>query len=279
MKIQLMIDSTTDLPPHIIQQYGMKVVPLSVLFGQEEFFDLTPGQFYEKLGASDVMPVTSQVPPERFIQAFKAGLEEADHIILVTLSSNASGTYQSAVLARSEVSEDNITLIDSNMLCLGTGYLALNIARMIESGASLDDIKAKADELTSNVIEHLFCVDTLEYLKKGGRIKGAKAILAEVLNIKPILNVDNGITQNIGKVRGRKKVIGYYIDHIRNTIDWDKTEYILIGHGMDLPFAKKLEAKIREEFNYDGEVIFGEIGAIIGTHAGPGVLAVFYYKK
>jgi DegV family protein with EDD domain len=279
MKIQLMIDSTTDLPQDIIEKYNMQVVPLSVLFGEDEYFDLSPEAFYSKLAKADIMPVTSQVPPDRFIKAYEKALESADHIICITLSANASGTYQSAVLARNEVSKERITVIDSNSLCLGVGYLALHVAKLIEAGKPLAEIIDSTNDMTGNHIEHLFSVDTLEYLKKGGRLKGAKAVIAEVLNIKPILNVDDGITQPLGKVRSRKKVIGYYIKHMTETLYKDKCPYILIGHSLDLAFAKELETAIRLELNYHGEIIIGEIGAVIGTHTGPGVLAVFYYKK
>lgn len=279
MKIQLIIDSTTDLPKEVIDQYNMKVVPLSVLFGEEEFFNLTPTEFYDKLADAEKMPTTSQVPPERFMTAFEASLKEYDHIICVTIGSNASGTYQSACLAKEEVSADKITILDSNMLCLGTGYLALTVAKMIESGASLESIKEAAADISDNNIQHIFCVDTLEYLKKGGRITGTKAFVAEMLNIKPILSVEDAITKPFAKVRGRKKVISYYIDYIKKTLDHDKSPYILIGHAVDLASAQKLEKGIREEVGYKGEIIIGEIGEIIGTHAGPGVLAAFYYKK
>lgn len=279
MRIQLMIDSTTDLPKEVIEQYNMKVVPLSVLFGEEEFFDLSPTEFYEKLADAEEMPTTSQVPPERFMTAFEESLKEYDHIILVTIGSNASGTYQSACLAREEVSADKITLLDSNMLCLGTGYLALIVAKMIEAGESIEAIEEAAKDITDNNIQHIFCVDTLEYLKKGGRITGTKAFVAEMLNIKPILSVEDAITKPFAKVRGRKKVISYYIDYIKKTLDHEKSAYILLGHAMDPTSAKKLEKGIREEVGYKGEIIIGEIGEIIGTHAGPGVLAAFYYKK
>lgn len=279
MNYKIIIDSTTDLPQDIIDQYNMKVVPLSVVFGEDEFFNLTPDEFYNKLEVSETLPITSQITPDRFMTAFKEELDKGNKVICITIGSNASGTYQSACIAKDEIDSDDIILIDSNMLCLGTGYLVLKVARMLEKGENIEDIMKIVEFYTGNNIEHLFCVDTLKYLKKGGRIKGSKAAIAEVLNIKPILNVDNAVTQTLGKVRGRKKVIPYFVKHIQKTMDDEKTEYILIGHSQDYEFAKSMEQALREEIGYNKEIIISDIGAIIGTHAGPGVLSVFYIKK
>jgi len=157
--------------------------------------------------------------------------------------------------------------------------IAIRAAEMLENNNTIEEIIEMAKYYSDNNIEHLFCVDTLKYLKKGGRIKASKAMIAEVLNIKPILTVEDAITVLQDKVRGRNKIISYFILHIKNTIDLEKNNRILIGHAMDIAFAQKLEKAIYEELNFQGEILISEIGPIIGTHSGPGILAVFYIKK
>lgn len=279
MAFKLFTDSTTDLPEDFLLQYQITVVPLSVRFGEEEYLNLLPKDFYDKLAVADIMPITSQVPPDRFIAAFKPVLESGDKIICVTIGANASGTYQSACIAKEILGTEDIIVIDSNCLCLGTGMIVAKIAKMLSKGEAIEVIMEMVEYHRSNKVEHLFCVDTLKYLRKGGRIKASKAVIAEVLNIKPILNVEDAVTQSFGKVRGRNKIIDFYIEHIKKTIDYEKNDLILVGHSQDRPIADKMVEALRSEIDYQGDIIIGEIGAIIGVHAGPGVLAVFYNKK
>ncbi|MBC7961142.1 MAG: DegV family protein [Vallitaleaceae bacterium] len=279
MKYKLFTDSTSDLPESFLQKYDITVVPLSVRFGDEEFLKLAPKDFYDKLALAEEMPVTSQVPPDRFMDAFKKVLDVGDKIICITIGANASGTYQSACIAKESLETQDIIVIDSNALCLGTGMVVAKVAKMLEQDKDIDEILKEVEFLRSNKIEHLFCVDTLKYLRKGGRIKASKAVIAEVLNIKPILNVEDAVTQAFAKVRGRSKIIDFYVEHIKDTIDLEKNDMILVGHSQDQAFAEKMIEAIRLQVGYKGEVILGEIGSIIGVHAGPGVLAVFYIKK
>lgn len=279
MGYKLFTDSTNDLPASVLKEYDITVVPLSVLFDDKEYLDLTSSQFYDMLAKADTLPRTSQVPPERFQEAFKKVLDQGDKIICVTIGANASGTYQSACIAKEALETEDIIVIDSNSLCLGTGMIVYKIAQMLRRGDSIEDIMAMVDNHNRNQIEHLFCVDTLKYLRKGGRIKASKAIIAEILNIKPILNVDNAITQPLSKVRGKNKIISAFIEHMKNNFDYDKNDVVLVGHSLDPEFADKLILAIKQELRYNGEFIVGEIGPTIGVHAGPGVLSVFYLKK
>jgi len=281
MSVRIIVDSSSDLPKSVIEHYDFTIIPLSVHFGEEEYLDainITSSQFYDKLKSSEIMPTTSQIPPERFIEYIQPELDAGHDVVVVTLGSNASGTCQSAHIAKSELGSDKITIIDSNALCLGTAYVAVEAAELILSGTKPEDLAQALKPFTDNGIEHLFCVDTLEYLRKGGRIKASKAMVAEILNIKPILNVEDAITQTIYKVRGRKKIIPYYIDKIKKEMDPDNRR-IFVGHAQDEAFARKLITSLEEELEWSGEIILGEIGATIGSHAGPGVLACFYKKK
>lgn len=281
MSYRIIVDSSSDLPKELIERYNFKIIPLSVHFGEEEYLDavdITPSQFYDKLKTTDVMPTTSQIPPERFIDFIKPELEAGHDVVVITIGSNASGTCQSAHLAKAELGVDNITIIDSNALSLGTGYVAVEAAEMLAEGAKPEALEEALKIYTNNGIEHLFCVDTLKYLRKGGRIKATQAVIAEVLSIKPILYVIDAITETIHKVRGRKKIIPYYMKRMKENFNPD-SHRIFIGHTQEEAFAQELVQAIEATFDFKKEIIVSEIGATIGTHSGPGVLACFYEKK
>jgi len=280
--IQIVVDSSSDLPKEVIEKYKIDVVPLTVLFGNDEYrdgVDISSSEFYTLLTTGNIIPKTSQVTPEKFEESFRSHLERGDEVLCITIGSNASGTCQSAFIARDAVDPDKITVIDSNSLCMGTGYLAIMAAKMIDEGLSRDEIYKRLKPLTENRIEHLFCVDTTEYLRKGGRIRASKAIVAEILNIKPILNVKDAITEPIGKVRGRKKVIPYYLHHMETTMDFERNEFLSVTHSDDIEFAQEFVKAFIDKFNWKKPVYISELGATIGTHTGPGVLAAFYIKK
>ena len=280
--MRLVVDSSSDLPQEIIKKHNIHVVPLTVSIDGDDYkdgVDITPTEFYARLENSINAPKTSQVVPEQFIEAFQKILKEDDEILCITIGSTASGTCQSAILAKEEVDSDRISIIDSNALCMGTGYLVVLAAQMMEEGKTREQIVDALTPLTQNKIEHLFCVDTLEYLKKGGRIRASKALVAEILNIKPVLNVQDALTQTIGKVRGRKKIIPYYLTHIENTMDFEASPFLSVAHSIDEPFALEFIEAFKEKYDWDKPIYISELGATIGTHAGPGVLATFYIKK
>lgn len=281
MSVTFIVDSSADLPQVMIDRYNFKIIPLSVHFGEEEYLDyveLSSSEFYNKLKQTTVAPKTSQVPPERFIEYIEPELAKGNEVVVVTIGSNASGTCQSANIAKETLGTDKVTIIDSNALCVAEAYIAVEAAKLVASGVAPKDLPKALEGLTNNGIEHLFCVDTLEYLKRGGRIKASQAFVAEVLNIKPILNVTDAITQTITKVRGRKKIIPYYIKKLKLELDY-KSDLIMIGHAQDPEFANQLVEAIKAELDWQGEITISEIGATIGTHAGPGVLACFYKKR
>lgn len=280
--MRLVVDSSSDLPIEIIEKYNVVVVPLYVIIDGHEYkdgVDISPKEFYQKLAESEQIPTTSQVTPDRFESAFRTLRDQGEDVLCITIGSNASGTCQSAFIAKEQLDDEHVWVLDSNSLCMGTGYLAVMALRLSEEGYSVPEILETLSPLTENRIGHLFCVDTLEYLKKGGRIRASKAKLAEILNIKPILSVEDAITQQFGKVRGRKKIIPFYLDYLEESMDFEKSPFLSVAHSEDLAFAQKFIEAFKERFNYDKPIYISDIGATIGTHAGPGVLAVFYIKK
>lgn len=281
MKIRLVVDSSSDLPRDFIQSNNIKVLPLTVIFDKKEYkdgIDINPTEFYTMLKNSVNMPTTSQVTPKAFIEAFKEILSIGDEILCITIGSNASGTCQSALLAQKDMKSDAISILDSNCLCMGAGYIIMMANALIKKGLTREEIISRLKPYTDNKIEHLFCVDTIEYLKKGGRIRASKAFVAEILNIKPILNVKDALTQPIGKVRGHKKIIPYYLTHMENTMDLDANPFLCVAHSQDREFAEEFIEAFKDKFKWDKPIYISEIGASVGTHAGPGVLAIFYIK-
>ena len=279
-KIQIVIDSIIDIPRDIRDKYQIKVMPLKVYFGEKEYrdgVDLTYSEFYKKLSEAKDLPKTSQVTPSEFVEVFKQGLAEGKEILCINGSSRASGTHQSAVIAKNELDDDKIEVFDTMNLSFGGGILVYEAAKMVEAGATMQEIVKRLGSLRSKV-DAIFTVDTLEYLKKGGRIKPVKAIIANILNIRPILAIVDGLVETIDKARGSKKISQKIMKLVkqRGGDFSDKT----IGFAIGAPTPEKIEAlkqEIAAELN-PKEIIFTEVGCTIGTHAGPGVWGLFYYK-
>ncbi|QOR35289.1 DegV family protein [Clostridium sp. 'deep sea'] len=277
MSIKLITDSSADLPKELLQSYNIGLIPLTVHMDDEEFFDcidITPEEFFEKLDSLKTMPKTSQVSPQQFVSAFEKDLKEYDEIICVTISSNASGTYQSAVLAKNEVGSDRIHVVDSYVLSMGTGLLVLEIADLIKEGKTVNEILAKVESIKSR-IDQRFTVDSLEYLQKGGRIKKSSMVIGKLLNIIPILSVEDGLTVAIKKTRSYKGAFRFYKDFVNES----PVKRICIGHGNDIEKAMKLKQYFDKELSEKHDFIISNIGATIGCHAGPGVLHVAIVRE
>ncbi len=277
MSIKLITDSSADLPQELLVKHKIDVVPLTIHMDEEEFLDgvnINSRQFFEKLDSLKTMPKTSQVTPQQFIEAFEKALHDHVEVICITISSNASGTYQSAVLAKEEVGSDRIHLIDSSVLSMGTGLVVLEVAELIEKGTSSVDILEQVASIKSRVSQ-IFSVDSLEYLQKGGRIKRSSMVIGKILNIIPILTVEDGLTVPIKKARSYKAVFRFFKDFVNQS----PVKRFVIGHGNDLEKAMKLKAYFESELDQKYDFIISDIGATIGCHAGPGVLHVALLRK
>lgn len=278
--IQIITDSMTDVPKDIIENYNIKVVPLTVSFGEEEFrdsIDISPKEFYSKINESEELPRTSQVPPSSFAEAFKEALDQGKEVICINGSSRASGTHQSAILAKNELESDNIDLIDTLGLCFGAGILVYEAAKLVEEGLSREEVVKKVEKMVSKV-DHIFTVDTMENLKKGGRINPMKASIATMLNIKPILTVVDGLVEPLDKVRGSKKVIGKMIEIAKERGADFSNNTVCIAHADCEERLSELRKAVIEELN-PKELIETDIGCTIGTHCGKGTVAIFYKNE
>ncbi|MPM29649.1 Protein DegV [bioreactor metagenome] len=280
MGIRIVIDSTSDVTDEIIEKYNLKMVPLTVNFENESFLDkveLSSSEFFEKLEKAEKLPTTSQVSPGAFVEAFSEILLEGDQILGIFLASEFSGTYDSARIAKDMIGSDNIRIIDSRSVCLGTFSLILEAIKLVNEKKTIDQIVAEL-EATKDKVVAIAGLDTLKYLEKGGRLSKGQAVVGSILNIKPVIEIKDGKLAVIEKVRGKNKTIKWIDESIeKNNYDLsDKT--VLLFHARSYDQLKVLRETIEEKYKIK-EIIEQEIGPVIGTHAGPGVLGVSFLNK
>ena len=279
MKTRIIVDSTADLTP--AYQERVHIVPLTVNFGGEEFIDgvtIDHKTFYEKLIESDVLPTTSQGTPDAFMKEFEKAKEAGEAAVVITLASQFSGTYQSATIAAQDY--ENIYIVDSETAAMGSGILVELAFRLLEQGKSAPEIAAALEQEKKKIVI-VALVDTLEYLKKGGRVSKAVAFAGGVLNIKPVLSVIHGEINLLGKARGSKIGNNLLVQEIEKAggIDFDKP--VLLGYSgiSDALLLKYIEdSRPIWEGNLE-EVRYTSVGSVIGTHAGPGAVVVAFFKQ
>lgn len=280
MGIRIVIDSTSDVTNEIIEKYNLKMVPLTVNFENESFLDkveLSSSEFFEKLDKSEKLPTTSQVSPGAFVEAFSEILLEGDQVLGIFLASEFSGTHDSARIAKDMIGSDNIRIIDSRSVCLGTFSLILDAIRLVNEKKTIDQIVAELEETKEKIVA-VAALDTLKYLEKGGRLSKGQAVVGSILNIKPVIEIKDGKLAVIEKVRGKNKTIKWIDEWIeKNNYDLsDKT--VLLFHARSYDQLKVLRETIEEKYKIK-EIIEQEIGPVIGTHAGPGVLGISFLNK
>ena len=279
MKTRIIVDSTADLLPE--SKSRVHTVPLTVYFGEEEFIDgvtIDHKTFYEKLIESDVLPTTSQATPDAFMKEFEKAKKAGESAVVITLASHFSGTYQSAMIAAEDY--DNIFVVDSESAAIGSGILVELAFRLLDEGRSAREI-AQILEMEKKKIVVVALVDTLEYLKKGGRISKTVAFAGAVLNIKPVLSVVAGEIRMLGKARGSKMGNNLLVQEIDKAGGIDFTKPVLLGYS---GISGALMEKYIEDSRHIWEgnlpaVRYTTIGSVIGTHAGPGAVAVAFFRK
>lgn len=279
MSVKIIVDSTTDLLPSIREQ--VTVVPLTVCFGQEEFTDgvtITHEQFYEKLVECDVLPTTSQASPAAFIRVLSETLAPGDSALILTLSSELSGTYQSAVIAAGEFEE--VFVVDSSSVAIGTGILTEYALECVKKGMSAKETAEEIERKKKDVCV-IAMLDTLEYLKKGGRISSTAAFAGGILNIKPVVNIEDGRINILGKARGSKQGNNLLIQEIQKAGGIDFKLPILLGYtGLTDVLLQKYIKDSRLLWEDAAESLrYTSIGSVVGTHTGPGVIAAAFFRK
>ncbi|MBC8631888.1 DegV family protein [[Eubacterium] tenue] len=273
--IKLICDSLSDIPKELIDKYDIHVVPLTVIFEGKEYIDgidLSKQEFYKMLRNSEDMPKTSQCTYIQFRDAFKKYLNKGNDILYIGGSSVASGTFQSAMMAKNDL-YGNIYMVDTQNLSIGSGCLLLSAAEMLERKADIKDILNHLENLKESV-KVLFTVDTLEYLQKGGRISLAKATIGNMLNIKPVLSIEEGLVKPINQVRGKKQVVSKILSLIKENFGEDLTKKrIILGFGDNNKEFNSFVEKLKEDFKID-EIISVNVSTCICAHSGPGIIGI-----
>jgi DegV family protein with EDD domain len=279
MAVRIVTDSTFDIPAELAKEHNIKVVPLKVIFGDKEYVsdvDISKEEFYTKLTQSDELPTTAQVNPAEFTEAFEEILADGDEIVGVFIGAKLSGTYQSAFIALNHLDSNDISIIDTETVSIPALQLVLIAAEMATAGKTRTKIVSTLEALKRHS-KLYFIIDTLKYLKKGGRIKPSAAAIGEVLKVKPILTINDGLVDTISKARGMNKAfaeIGHLISHTGQTLN-DKR--VIVGHTNTPENLEKLTEWIYKHYS-PKELVICEIGSVVGTHAGPGAVAVSFLE-
>ena len=272
--IKIICDSISDLPIEIIEKYNIDIVPLTVIFDNKEYLageTLTTKEFYKILRDTDIMPKTSQATYVQFKSAFEK-YDENTEIIYIAGSSTASGTYQSSMLAKND-GHDNVSIFDTQNLSIGSALFVIKACEMVESGCSVEEIILSLEKL-KNDVEVVFSVDTLEYLKMGGRISSTKAALGNLLSIKPILEVKDGLVVQKSQVRGKKQIYSTLAKTIVEKFGKDlKSRTIIIGCGDNIEDLEIMKESLEKEAEISN-VYFVNIGCVVCSHSGPGVMGI-----
>jgi DegV family protein with EDD domain len=278
-KVAIVTDSTAYLPEDYVKQCNITVTPLSVIWGNDVYrdgVDILPNEFYKRLAESKIMPTTSQVTPAAFQSTFQSLLEQGFDVLGVFVSSKISGTFQSAVQARELIpgAEENIALVDSLWTTMAMGWPVLTAARAAQAGENL----AECQRVAVNACAHsgvLFIVETLEFMRRGGRIGGAQAFLGTALNIKPVLEMRDGRIEALERIRTKQKAMQRAVEIVSERIKGKTPIRLATTHANSEVDALRLLEAARAELN-PVETLCCPLSPVIGTHAGPGTVALNY---
>ena len=280
MNVKIIIDSTADTTAAVKAKCG--IVPLTVRFGDTEYIDgvtINHRAFYEKLVESDELPTTSQATPDAFAQEYQKAVDAGQKAVVLTIASQLSGTYQSATIAAMDF-PGSVYVVDSKTVAIGTGILAQLAVEMAEAGADAETIARQLSAQRENV-RLVALLDTLEYLKKGGRISKTVAFAGGLLSIKPVISVQDGEINMLGKARGSKQANNLLVQQIEAAggVDFDKP--VLLGYtGLSDILLEKYIADSADLWTESKTPLQSTpIGSVIGTHAGPGAIAAAFFKK
>ena len=279
MKTRIVVDSTADILPEYLNQ--IHTVPLTVSFGEEEYIDgvtIDHRTFYQKLIETDAMPSTSQASPAAFAEQYDQAAAADEEVVVITISSKLSGTYQSAMIAAA--GRSSVYIVDSENASVGCGILVGLALRYLRDGMTASAIAEKLQEDKKKIVV-IALLDTLEYLKRGGRISKAAAFAGGLLNIKPVISIADGEIQLLGKARGSKMGNNLLAQQIQKVGGIDFTKPVLLGYtGLSDVLLQKYIEDSSYLWNASLDAVrYVSIGSVIGAHAGPGAIAVAFFRK
>lgn len=285
MAVKILSDSACDLPESLIKEYNIEILPIVVIKDDKEYLDnitIKPEEVYEGMRNGDIYK-TAQIPPHLFNEKFLEYANNGDSVIYIAFSSGLSGTYQTSLFVKESILEQypefDLDIIDSKAATSGFGLMVLKAAQMAKEGKTKEDIIHMLEFYTAHM-EHIFTVDDIEYLFRGGRVSRTQAFVGGLLNIKPVLNVEEGKLVPLEKIRGKNKVLKTMMNIMEErSKDGDlRNQTVGISHGDDIESALKLKDMIAESYGTTNFII-NTIGASIGAHSGPGTLAITFLNK
>lgn len=288
MKIKLMADSTCDLSQEILEKYDICIAPLVINIDGQEFrdrLDIQTDEFYNKLETYKKPPTTSMPSPESYLSCIRKAEDQGyDEVLCICMSSGTSGSYQGAVLAKNlyfEIypeSKIRYEIIDSVSMSHGSGWLIMKCAQLRENGYIFEQLIQYCNDIKYR-IKHFLSVDDLDNLIRSGRLTIASAMIGKVLSIQPIMSMKHTKGSIVAKKRGHKQVLNFYIEEFLKRVDYEQTNFIIIGYTSDIHKAENLKTKFTAETGFSGEIYIMQMGVAVGTHVGLGGLSMFFVEK
>ena len=277
--IKIVTDSTVNLSDEILAHYDIRKVPMAIQFGLESYeedVDIDHDTFYRKIEEMGIVPTTSQPATGHFTKVYQELADDEHQILSIHITSKHSGTYQSAILARSLVPNAQIEVFDSASISLGTGYMVLEAARAVEEGWSLDQILARLRQIRDRM--RLFLTPaTLRYLQMSGRVGKLQSALASLIQLKPVIELRDGVLEACENVRTRSRALDRLIELLVEAVGPDEPVNVAVVHARALEEGQRLLERLKSTLNYR-EALFDELVASLAVHGGPGVVAVFAYQ-
>ena len=281
-KVVIMADSTSDLTQSLIQTRDIKIIPLYVNFGEQSYkdgTDITTEELYKKVDELGYLPKSSAISPGDFMMAFEPYIEQGYDIVLLTIGSKLSGTYQAALVAKDTVEANRVHIIDTNNLSSGGGLLVLKACDLRDQGLSASDIKQAVDQITPRVRSQ-FAIQTMDYLYKGGRCSALSMFLGSVLAIKPIIQVNDGkldvYKKSVGKMT---RALDIMLEDYFSLFDQIDKDYVMITHSLADKSAEYMKNKIIEKGLVPNQLLETQAGCVISTHCGKGTIGILYILK
>jgi len=286
--IKLIADSTCDLNDELIERYNIGIAPLSIIIDGKTYqdrIDINADTFFAKIAEYKKPPTTAMPSPALFIALFEAaynsGLKE---ILCICMSSKTSGSYQSAEIAKEYFIEAHaekdykIHVVDSTSMSHGSGWLIIKSARMLERGATFEELVAY-NEANKRNVKHFLSVDDLDNLVRSGRLRYGSALIGKIMKVKPIMTMKQGEGAIVSKERGRKAVLNHYIQQFNARVNLDETDFVIVGYTSDRLYAENLVNLIKTETVFKGDILLLQMGVAVGTHVGLGGLSFYFMEK
>ena len=277
--VAVVTDSTATLPQELAEKYDIRVAPLYINWDRERYrdgIDIKPEEFYQRLRQSKTLPTTSGAVQSEFLDIFESLRSKVDGIVVFTVATELSAAYNSANIARVLVPDLPIKIVDSRMATIAMGFGVIAAAKKASTGGNMEEVTKAAKDIFSKV-QFFFVLDTLDYLRRGGRVNLPAAVMANLLRVKPILTLNDGKVVPVARPRTRAKALEKLLD-LMSKGTTDSPLHIGIMHGDDLDGVAQLKQKITARYNYS-ELVITDFTPVMGAHTGPGLLGIAFYNE